>query len=89
MKNAPIPTLLVILQLVTNHANHNIVAYESTGVHDLLRLDTKWGLLRDLLTKHVTCCEVADAELVTDARCLSAFAYRFFFKEKKEYVSIF
>ncbi|SRR6266478_7207398 len=71
----PVLARLVGLELVPDHAHHDVVRDEPTGIHDLLSFDTKSCLLRDLLTQHITCCEVADAKLVAYPRCLCALAY--------------
>lgn len=72
--DAPVFARLVVLQLVLDHPDHDIVANETTSVHNLLRLHTERRLLLDLLTKHVASREMADAELVPDSRSLGAFA---------------
>ena len=53
-EDVPVLTGLVILQLVLDHANHNVVADEPSGIHDLLGFYTESSLGRDLLTQQVT-----------------------------------
>ena len=52
--NVPSLALLVVLELVLDHANDNVVGNESTLVHDLLGLATELSLLCDLRTEHVS-----------------------------------
>lgn len=47
-KDIPSLALLVVLELFLDHTDHDIVAYETALVHDLLRLATKRSLLGDL-----------------------------------------
>ena len=72
--NVPVLALLVVLELVPNHAHHNVVRDEPTSIHDLLGLDTERRLLRHLLAQHVARREVAHAELVAYSRRLRALA---------------
>lgn len=51
--NLPSLTLLIVLQLVLDHADHNFIADKSTLVHDLLGFPTERCLLCDLGSKHV------------------------------------
>lgn len=44
----PVLALGIALQFTLDHANHNLVADQTTLVHDLLRLPSKVGLFRDL-----------------------------------------
>lgn len=53
-KNIPALALLVVLQLVLDHANDNVVADETALVHDLLGLLAESGALGDLGAEHVT-----------------------------------
>ena len=62
--------------MVLDHADHDLVADEGAGVHDLLGLDAERGLLRDLLAKHVARGEMADTELVLDVGRLRTLAWR-------------
>ena len=47
--NAPVLALLVVLELVPDHTNHNVIRDEPARIHDLFRLDTERRLLRYLL----------------------------------------
>lgn len=44
----PVLALLVILQFMLDHVNHNLIANQSALVHDLLGLPAQLGLARDL-----------------------------------------
>lgn len=52
--NSPALALLVAVELLFDHANHDIVADQTARIHDLLGLDTERGLLSDLGSQHVT-----------------------------------
>jgi len=73
--NVPVLALLVVLQVVLDHVNHDLVTDQSTGVHDLLGLETNLGLVSNGSTKHVAGSQVADAELLLDLRGLGTFAW--------------
>lgn len=73
---APVGTLLVLLELLPNHANHDLVADKSSGVHDLLSGLAELGLASNLRTKHVARGEVADAVLARDIGRLGTLTYR-------------
>ena len=68
--DVPVFARRVVLQLVFDHANHDVVADEPTRVHNFLRLHAKSGLLDDLFAKHITGGEVAYAEGLSDTGCL-------------------
>lgn len=70
----PILTIFIILQLILDHPDHNFIANQATGVHDLFSFYSKGRLFGNLLAEHVPCGEVADAEFVFDAWSLRAFA---------------
>lgn len=53
-KYIPVLALRVALQLVLDHVDHDLVADQTTLVHDLLSLPSEVGLLRDLRAQHVT-----------------------------------
>lgn len=74
--DSPESALLVGIELLLDHANHDLVTDESTLVHDLLGLFAEVGTLLDLLTEHVTRCEMADMELLLDVRSLCTLACR-------------
>lgn len=74
--DVPVFAVLVVLQLVLNHAHHDFVGYESSGIHDLLRLDTQGCLLGDLLTEHVPRRQVAYTELVANSGRLCSLALK-------------
>ena len=46
--HAPVLALSVVIKLALDHVNHDIVANQTTLVHDLLSLPSQVGLLRDL-----------------------------------------
>jgi len=50
----PSLALLVVLQLLLNHANDDVIADETTLVHDLLGFPAERSLLGDLGSQHVT-----------------------------------
>lgn len=50
----PSLALLVVLELVLDHADDNVVGDESALVHDLLGLATELSLLCDLGAEHVS-----------------------------------
>ena len=54
-KRIPVLALSVVLELILNHANHNLVTNETPGFHDLLGLTAQGGLLSDLGSEHVSC----------------------------------
>src|SRR6266404_9885592 len=45
---APVLAQLVVLQLVPNHAHHDVVRDEPTSIHDFLGLDAQCRLLHHL-----------------------------------------
>ena len=49
----PVLAFLVVLQLALDHVDHDLVAHETAGVHDLLCFPAKRRLLRDLCAQHV------------------------------------
>ncbi|GAO51897.1 hypothetical protein G7K_5985-t1 [Saitoella complicata NRRL Y-17804] len=62
-------------ELGLDHADHDVVGDEASGVHDLLGLDTEGSLLGDLGAEHVTGSQVTDVELVLDSRGLGSLTY--------------
>ena len=72
--DVPVLALLVVVQLVLDHANHDLVRHQLALVHNLLGLATELGLSSDLRAKHVTGGQVAGAVLVLDPRGLSTLA---------------
>ena len=73
-RHAPVLALLVVLELVLDHADDDVVAHEPASVHDLLRRKTELRLARDLVAQHVARGEVAHTELFFDERRLRALA---------------
>ena len=71
----PVLALLVVLQVVLDHVDHDLVADESTVIHDLLGLHTDLGLVGNGSAEHVTSSQMADAVLLLDAGGLGALAY--------------
>ena len=51
---APVLALWVVVQLALDHVDHDLVANETTLVHDLLGFLSKVGLLCDLGPQHVS-----------------------------------
>ena len=84
---SPVLASPVVLQLVPDHADHDIIANESARVHDLLGCPTKLGLLGDLLAKHVARRQMADAKLVAYPRGLCTLACVIGAKRDKRRVS--
>ena len=74
--DAPALAVGVVIEVVFNHADHDLIAHERASVHDLLRLDAERGLPDDLLAEHVARSEMADAELLLDVGCLRTLAWR-------------
>lgn len=50
----PVLALRVAFQFALDHVDHNLVANQTTLIHDLLGLPSEVGLLRDLGPQHVT-----------------------------------
>lgn len=50
----PISAFSVCFQLILDHINHDIVAHETSLVHDLLGFSSQRCLFGDLRSKHVT-----------------------------------
>lgn len=76
MIHSPVLALLVRLQLVLDHTDHDLIRDQSTGIHDLLGLLAELGLLADLVSEHVTGSQVADAVLLLQVGGLSTLAWR-------------
>lgn len=72
--DVPVLALLVVVQLVLDHANHDLVRHKLALVHNLLGLATKLSLSSNLRAKHVAGGQVAGAVLVLDPRGLSTLA---------------
>jgi len=72
--DVPVLTLLVVVQLILDHANHDLVRHQLALVHNLLGLATKLGLSSDLRAKHVAGGQVAGAVLLLDLWGLSTLA---------------
>ena len=53
-QHIPVPAFTVVLNLVLDHVDHDLIANQSTLVHDLLGLLAEVGLCGDLGAKHVT-----------------------------------
>jgi hypothetical protein len=70
----PVLASPVVLELVADHADHDVVRDEPAGVHDLLSFYAERRLLRHLLAEHVARREVAHAKLVAYPRRLRALA---------------
>ncbi len=74
--DSPALAVYVVIEVILNHADHDLIAHERAGVHDLLRLDAERGLPDDLLAKHVARGEMADAEPLLDVGRLRTLAWR-------------
>lgn len=61
----------VLLQLLLDHANHNLIGNQTALVHNLFSSPTQLGLLGNLLPQHVTSSEVTDAVFTRDVGRLS------------------
>jgi hypothetical protein len=73
--DVPVLALLVVVQLVLDHANHDLVRHQLALVHNLLGLATELGLSGDLRAQHVAGGQVASAVLLLDLRGLGTLAY--------------
>lgn len=73
--NVPSLALLVVLELILDHANDNVVGNESTLVHDLLGLATELSLLCNLGAEHVTCGLGDQLVIVFDGLCIAIQAH--------------
>ena len=69
---APPLALRVLLELLLDHADHDLVTDETTLVHDLLGGLAQLSLAGNLRTKHVSGSKVADAVLLSDLGSLGA-----------------
>ena len=74
MGHLPVLAGLVVLELVLDHTDDNVIAHETSSIHDLLRLNAEGRLARDLVAEEVTSREVADAELFLYPRSLCSLA---------------
>ena len=72
--HAPVLAFLVGIQLILDHTDHDLIRYQSTGIHDLLGLLTQLRLSSDLRSEHVTGSEVADAVLLLEVGSLGTLA---------------
>jgi hypothetical protein len=72
----PVLALLVVVQLVLDHANHDLIRHQLALIHNLLGLATELGLSGDLRAQHVAGGQVASAVLFLDLRGLSTLACR-------------
>lgn len=70
-RDIPVLARLVVFQLVLDHADHDVVTDKPTSIHNILRLHTESGLLRDLFAKHIARGEMAYAVGLGNPRCLS------------------
>lgn len=70
----PSTALLVVLELLLNHTNHDLIRHKPALIHDLLCLLAQLGLRGDLSAEHVTCCQMAAAKFLLDLRGLSSLA---------------
>lgn len=75
IENESVLALLVVLQVVLDHVDHDLVTDESTSIHDLLGLHTDLGLVGNGSAEHVTGGQVADAVLLLDLGSLGTLTY--------------
>jgi hypothetical protein len=54
LEDIPALALLVVLQLLLDHANDDVIADQAARIHDLLSLPAEGGLLGDLGSQHVS-----------------------------------
>jgi hypothetical protein len=85
VEDEAVGALAVVFELVLDHVDHDVVAHETTLVHNLLGLDAKGSALADLFPEHVAGREVADAVFVLDPGCLRPLAW---FVRKRRKASI-
>ena len=78
MVHAPVLAVLVVLQLLLDHVDHDVVGDESSSVHNLLGLDTQGSLLLNLVSQHVPSCQVAHTEVIANSGCLGTLSYNSF-----------
>jgi len=64
----------VVLELRLDHVDHDLVANQTTRVHDLLCFPAERSLCRDLRAQHVSGSKMASAELLLDLGRLSTLA---------------
>lgn len=70
----PVLALLVVIQLVLDHVDHDLVRDQLALIHDLLRLPAELGLRGHLRAQHVSGSQMADTVLLLDLRRLGALA---------------
>lgn len=51
---APILAIVVLIQLVVDHVDHNLIADKTSLIHDLLCFSAELGLLCNLSSQHVS-----------------------------------
>ena len=51
--HSPILADLVVLELVPDHTDDNVITHEASSIHDLLGLNAKGSLARDLVAEQV------------------------------------
>lgn len=73
----PVGAILVLLELLLDHTDHNVVTDQSSSIHNLLGGLSELGLSRDLRPQHVTGSEMADAVLFGNVRSLRSLSYIF------------
>lgn len=70
----PILASLVVLELILDDTNHDVVAHKTSGIHNLLGLNTESRLSCDLLSQQVTSRQMADTEFISDVGSLGTLA---------------
>jgi hypothetical protein len=72
--HSPVFASTVVLELILDHAHHNIVADQPSRIHDLLRLDSQLRLFHHLLAQHVSRRQVANTKTIAYFGSLRALA---------------
>jgi hypothetical protein len=69
--HVPVLALLVVLELSLDHIDHDLVADQTAGIHNLLGFSAERRLRRDLRAEHVSCglwSLSIDTHVVAEAR---------------------
>jgi len=75
IENEAAEALLVVVELLLDHADHNVVADQTALVHDLLRLAPEGRLLRNLGAQHVAggLASCQNTGIATARRCSNTY----------------
>jgi hypothetical protein len=74
---SPIFAVRIVFYLILDHANHDVVRDQASGIYDLLGLYTQRCLSLDLLAQHVTGGQMTDTELIADPWSLGSLAWSY------------